>query len=96
MVTKKSVIVNGRVAQYWEDVDLDENGNETTDYYQDEINGKRFDRALRRASGFRGAGLTTRGNCYGYDIGNRTMSVYGQFEIRSSGEYVEKINNLRK
>ena len=71
----KTVIVNGNVAKYRE---LIEDFN--AQYFVE--NERRFMRALRKASGFTGRGLTTRGNSYGRDIGNRTMSVYGTFEIR--------------
>jgi hypothetical protein len=48
-------------------------------YELEEINGNRFFRALRKASGFRGKNLEVRCDCYGKSIGNNTMSVYGKY-----------------
>ena len=53
--------------------------SETPDYEIDSINDRRFYRALRKASGFRGRGLGTRCDCYGKKTDNG-ISVYGRYE----------------
>lgn len=54
---------------------------EDYDYEARDRSEKVFEKALRKASGFRGKGLTTIGNNYGRDIGNRTISVYGTYDV---------------
>ncbi len=75
MTIKKTVTVNGKSASYRELV-------EDFQYQYGLENDIRFLRALRKASGFSGRGLTVRGDNYGRDIGGRTMSVYGEYEVK--------------
>jgi hypothetical protein len=98
MWVKKTVVVENRDsighAKYWAEVEK-ENGELvecTTAYFQNE---RRFMAALRRASGFTGKGLTTRGEYYGRDCGS-SMSVHGKFHVRTTDDVFEKPNNLAR
>ena len=74
----RTVTVNGCSVNYRELVE-----SFPYEFYQE--NEIRFLRALRKASGFQGRGLITRGDVYGRSIGNSTMSCYGKFELSKEG-----------
>ena len=55
--------------------------SETPDYETDAINERRFYRALRKASGFKGRGLRAMRNSYGRSMNNDNgISVHGRYE----------------
>ena len=70
---------NGNIAKYKKYIVP--MGSAIWDAVEQENSDKRFENAVKRASGFTGRNFSINGNCYGRNIGNRTLSVYGTFEI---------------